>query len=75
MMIISVIRKGAFKRLILSVEDSSYISILQIFESTNDVVDYTVAELDKYYRPIDRFLPDIQGFRKWKPIPAEDINE
>ena len=63
MIVISVIRKGASKRLFLSVMDSShYLSILQIFESTNDVVDYQVSEYE------DKYLPNTQGFDKWKPI-------
>jgi hypothetical protein len=69
MIVISVIRKGASKRLSLSVMDSShYLSILQIFESTDDVVDYQVSELDKSYNHKDKYLPDMQGFDKWKPI-------
>lgn len=69
---VSVIRKGAFKRLYFSTTEESLLSILQIFETTSDVVDYTVAELDKYFRPQDRYLPNSQGFSKWKPIPKQE---
>lgn len=68
MIVISVIRKGAFKRLTLSTSNENYLAILQIFESTDDVVDYHVAELDKHFQPTDRYLPNMQGFSKWIPI-------
>jgi len=68
MIIISVLRKGAWKRLNFSTTEENYLSILQIFETTDDVVDYSVAELDKNFKPTDRFLPNSQGFSKWKPI-------
>jgi len=68
MLVISVIRKGAFKRLTLSTGYESYLAILQIFETTDDVVDYQVAELDKNFQPVDKYLPDMQGFSKWKPL-------
>jgi len=73
MIVISVIRKGAFKRLTLSTSDDNYLSILQIFETTDDVVNYTVAELDKYYRPVDRYIPSMHGFGKWNPIPKLEV--
>ena len=67
-MAVSVIRKGAWKRLTFMTSHESLLSILQIFEATDDVVDYQVAELDKNFQHIDKYLPDMQGFSKWKPI-------
>ena len=68
MIVISVIRKGAFKRLTLSTTQENYLAILQIFESTDDVIDYQVAELDKNFQSIDMYLPNMQGFSKWRSI-------
>jgi len=65
---ISVIRKGAWKRLVLSTTREYYLSILQIFETTDDVVDYHVAELDNNFQATDKYLPNMQGFSKWRPI-------
>lgn len=65
---ISVIRKGAFKRLTFSTTRDCYLSILQIFETTNDVVDYQVAEIDEKYNHKDMYLSNIKGFPKWKSI-------
>jgi len=65
---ISVIRKSAWKRLIISTTREYYLSILQIFETTDDVVDYQVSELDDNFQVTDKYLPDMQGLRKWIPI-------
>ena len=63
--LISVIRKGAFKRLNLSSSKESYLSICQIFESTDDVVDYYVVGMDSNFKNHDMWLPDNFGFPKW----------
>jgi len=68
MIAITILRRGASKRIGLSSTKENYLSILQILESTSDVVDYKVAELDMFYRPHDLYLKDTQGFDKWKPI-------
>lgn len=69
--VVSVIRKGAFKRLVFSTTTDCYLAILQIFESTDDVVNYHVAELDKHFRAVDKYLPNMQGFSKWIAMSAE----
>lgn len=68
MIIISILRKQAFKRLTLSTTEGNYMAILQIFESTDDVVNYMVGEIDKNFQHKDKFLPDMRGFAKWIPI-------
>lgn len=68
MIVISLIRKGAFKRLSLSTNKGDYLAILQIFETTDDVVNYQVGELDKNFNAKDLYLPDMVGFSKWKPV-------
>jgi hypothetical protein len=68
MIIISVIRKDAFKRLVISTSHENYLAILQIFESTDDVVNYHVAELDRNFQPKDKYIPNATGFNKWIEI-------
>ena len=72
MILISLIRKGAFKRLTLSTTVNDYLSLIQVLESADDVVDYHVGELDKYFRTRDLWVRNEESyFPKWKPFPEE----
>jgi len=67
---ISLRRKGASKWLSCSTDQGSLLSLCQVFESTDDVEEYMVAEVGQFFEMKDRYLPDSQGFPKWKPIPS-----
>ena len=70
--LIAVIRKGASKWLVLETDINNYLSICQIFESTDDVVQYTVEALNTgNYHRTDRWLPNQTGFDKWMKIPDD----
>lgn len=63
---ISVLRKGAIKRQMLSTTKGHMLSICQIFESTDDVVNYTVIEINMTtFKHKDLYLSNMQGFDKW----------
>lgn len=66
---ISLRRKGASKWLSCSTDQGSLLSLCQVFESTDDVEEYMVGEVGKFFEITDRYLPDSTGFAKWKPIP------
>ena len=68
---VSIRRKGASKWLNLMTDNGSLLSLCQVFESTNDVEEYVVGEIGKNFQFVDKYLPDSQGFSKWKPIPKE----
>lgn len=71
---ISLRRKGAWKWISCSTDEASLLSLCQVFESTNDVEEYMVGEVGKYFEIVDRYLPSdsTHGFPKWKPIPKTD---
>jgi len=75
---ICVLRKGATKWSVLMTDRYNYLSICQIFESTNDVDKYTVHEHIAKGWPVeecikDLHLPHAPGFSKW--VPTNQIRE
>lgn len=70
MNLISLLRKDASKRIICSASDTSLLSLLQVFESTNDVINYSVMHIGDNLTAKDKFLPNLHGFDKW--IPSEN---
>jgi len=65
---IRVMRHGASLAIFLFADDSNYLSLCQILESTDDVTFYQVAKLNGAFKPIDRYLESNQGFPKWYPM-------
>jgi hypothetical protein len=66
---VSIMRRTATKPTVVSVDESNYLSLCQILESTDDVVSYEVAKLtDPSYTFKDLFLPNSKGFDKWRKI-------
>lgn len=60
-------RKGAFKPTICSSTNENYLSLLQIFESTDDVSYYFVCKTDLRTMEIkDMYLRECVGFEKWR---------
>lgn len=70
---VSLRRKGASKWIQCSTDQGSLLSLLQVFESTNDVEEYMVGEVGQFFQITDKYLPESQGFPKWKPIPKEQL--
>ena len=66
---ISIRRKGATKWIYCSTDQASLLSLCQIFESTNDVEEYMVGEIGKFFEITDKYLSESYGFNKWKPLP------
>lgn len=64
--LITVLRKNASKWLVLETDKNNYLSICQIFESTDDVMKYTVQEFNPSQgKLVDIWLPNQRGFNKW----------
>jgi hypothetical protein len=68
---ISIRRKGASKWIQCSTDLDSLLSVCQIFESTDDVAEYMVGEVGKFFQITDRYTGNTEGFKKWKPIPKD----
>lgn len=71
---ISLRRKGASKWIYCSTDQGSLLSLCQMFESTDDVEEYMVGEVGPFFEIKDRYLPDSQGFTKWKSIPPGKLS-
>ena len=71
MMCFSIMRKGASKFTNCSAPKESYLSLAQIFESTDDVDYYVIAELQPNYTFKDKYISNSSGFPKWRKIESE----
>jgi hypothetical protein len=76
MIVITVLRKGAWKTQVLACDNQYHLSICQIFESTDDVVQYSVVDMDvRTYTPHNMFIPDSKDFPKWKEVLSIPVSE
>lgn len=76
MYVISAMRKGATKPTVVSCTEGNYLSVCQIYQSTDDVESYQVGLIGQDFQIRDKYLPTIEGvhnpWSKWKPIEKEE---